>query len=136
MILIIFLFYQTGKLNLASKKLKVESTTIARRVARLENKLNLELFIKSPKGYFLTEIGSELLKHVERIENEVYGINENFLGSNLSIKGKVRLSVGEGLGVEIISKNLYKFYKLYPKLKLNYLQIQNREVYQIEKLIF
>ena len=78
---------RTGKLNLASKKLKVESTTIARRVARLENKLNLELFIKSPKGYFLTEIGLELLKHVERIENEVYGINENFLGSNLSIKG-------------------------------------------------
>lgn len=124
---------RTGKLNLASKKLKVESTTISRRVSRLEKKLNLELFNKSPKGYFLTEMGFELLKYVERIENEVYGINENFLGSNLSIKGKVRLSVGEGLGVEIISKNLFKFYKIYPDIEIELLadtklrSLSNRE---------
>ena len=124
---------RTGKLNLASKKLNVESTTISRRVNRLEKKLNLELFSKSPKGYFLTEVGTELLKYVERIENEVYGINEKFLGSNLSIKGKVRLSVGEGLGVEIISKNLYKFYKSYPDIEIELLadtklrSLSNRE---------
>lgn len=124
---------RTGKLNLASKKLNVESTTISRRVIRLEKKLNLELFSKSPKGYFLTEMGAELLKYVERIENEVYGINEQFLGSNLSIKGKVRLSVGEGLGVEIISKNLYKFYESYPDIEIELLadtksrSLSNRE---------
>ena len=124
---------RTGKLNLASKKLNVESTTISRRVIRLEKKLNLELFSKSPKGYFLTEMGVELLKYVERIENEVYGINEQFLGSNLSIKGKVRLSVGEGLGVEIISKNLYKFYESYPDIEIELLadtksrSLSNRE---------
>ena len=124
---------RTGKLNLASKKLNVESTTISRRVIRLEKKLNLELFSKSPKGYYLTEMGAELLKYVERIENEVYGINEQFLGSNLSIKGKVRLSVGEGLGVEIISKNLYKFYESYPDIEIELLadtksrSLSNRE---------
>ena len=124
---------RTGKLNLASKKLNVESTTISRRVIRLEKKLNLELFSKSPKGYFLTEMGVELLKYAERIENEVYGINEQFLGSNLSIKGKVRLSVGEGLGVEIISKNLYKFYESYPDIEIELLadtksrSLSNRE---------
>lgn len=124
---------RTGKLNLASKKLNVESTTISRRVIRLEKKLNLELFSKSPKGYFLTEMGAELLKYTERIENEVYGINEQFLGSNLSIKGKVRLSVGEGLGVEIISKNLYKFYESYPDIEIELLadtksrSLSNRE---------
>ena len=124
---------RTGKLNLASKKLNVESTTISRRVIRLEKKLNLELFSKSPKGYFLTEMGVELLKYAERIENEVYGINEQFLGSNLSIKGKVRLSVGEGLGVEIIIKNLYKFNESYPDIEIELLadtksrSLSNRE---------
>ena len=37
---------RTGKLNLASKKLEVESTTIARRIRRIEKKLNIELFSK------------------------------------------------------------------------------------------
>jgi DNA-binding transcriptional LysR family regulator len=78
-------------------------------------------------------MGVELLKYAERIENEVYGINEQFLGSNLSIKGKVRLSVGEGLGVEIISKNLYKFYESYPDIEIELLadtksrSLSNRE---------
>ena len=95
-----------SKLKLASKKLKVEPTTIARRIARLEKNIESDLFNKSPKGYILTEKGVELLRYVEKIENEVFEINENFLKSNPKIRGNVRLSVGEGLGVEIISKNL------------------------------
>ena len=86
-----------SKLKLASKKLKVEPTTIARRISRLESNLGSNLFNKSPKGYLLTERGSELLRHVETIENEIFGINDNFLKSNPNIKGKVRLNVGEGL---------------------------------------
>ena len=37
-----------SKLKLASKKLKVEPTTIARRIARLESNLKTDLFNKSP----------------------------------------------------------------------------------------
>ena len=42
---------RTSKLLVASKKLKVEPTTIARRIKRLETNLNMQLFNKSPKGY-------------------------------------------------------------------------------------
>lgn len=124
---------RTGKLNLASKKLEVESTTIARRIRRIEKKLNIELFSKSPKGYQLTESGIELVKYAENIENQIYGINECFLGKNPSIKGKVRLSVGEGLGAEIISRNLFDFYKQYPEIEIELLadtklrSLSNRE---------
>ncbi|MAI75691.1 MAG: hypothetical protein CMM90_00705 [Rickettsiales bacterium] len=122
-----------SKLKLASKKLKVESTTIARRISRLESSLKLELFYKSPKGYLLTEKGSELLKYAEKIENEIYGINFNFSQSNPNIRGKVRLSVGEGLGVEIISKYINKFYNKYPEIEIELLadtrsrSLSNRE---------
>ncbi len=110
-----------SKLKLASKKLKVEPTTIARRISRLESNLGSNLFNKSPKGYLLTERGSELLRHVETIENEIFGINDNFLKSNPNIKGKVRLNVGEGLGVEIISKNLNLFYEKFPEIEIELL---------------
>ena len=121
------------KLKLASKKLKVEATTIARRISRLENNLNADLFNKSPKGYVLTEKGSELVRYAEKIENEIFGINDNFLKSNPKIRGKVRLSVGEGLGVEIISKYLNSFYETYPEIEIELLadtksrSLSNRE---------
>ena len=122
-----------SKLNLASKKLKVEPTTIARRISRLENNLGSDLFNKSPKGYILTEKGSELVRYAEKIENEIFGINDNFLKSSPKIRGKVRISVGEGLGVEIISKYLNNFYKKYPEIEIELLadtrsrSLSNRE---------
>ena len=51
-----------SKLLIASKKLKVEPTTIARRIKRLEKNLNIKLFNKSPKGYSLTEKGHRFSK--------------------------------------------------------------------------
>ena len=45
-------------------------------------------------------------------------MNESFLKTNPNIKGKVRLSVGEGLGVEIISKRLPEFYKDFPEIEI------------------
>ena len=39
------------KLNLASKKLKIEPTTISRRILRLEQKLNVKLFVRSNNAY-------------------------------------------------------------------------------------
>ena len=51
---------RSSRLLKASKKLKIEPTTIARRIKRLEKSLNCNLFHKSPKGYFLTEKGYEL----------------------------------------------------------------------------
>ena len=121
------------KLKLASKKLKVEPTTIARRISRLENSLKSNLFNKSPKGYILTEKGLELVKFAENIENEVYGINDKFSKSNPKVRGKVRLSIGEGLGVEIISKYLKFFYEKYPEIEIELLadtksrSLSNRE---------
>ena len=49
------------------------------------------------------------------------------------IRGKVRISVGEGLGVEIISKYIYKFYEQNPEIEIELLadtklrSLSNRE---------
>ncbi len=112
---------RTSKLLVASKKLKVEPTTIARRIKRLETNLNMQLFNKSPKGYSLTEKGLELVKYSEKIENQIFGINERFVKKNSLISGKVRVTVSEGLGVEIISKNIHTFYQKFPEIEIELL---------------
>ena len=110
-----------SKLLTASKKLRVEPTTIARRIKRLEKNLNIKLFNKSPKGYSLTEKGLDLVKYSEKIENHIFGINERLVKTNSLISGKLRVTVGEGLGVEVISKNIEKFYHQYPEIEIELL---------------
>ena len=124
---------RSSKLINASKKLKVESTTIARRIARLEDNLKCQLFYKSPKGYSLTENGLRLLRYAEEVESQIYSISESFIGINPDIKGKVRISVGEGLGVEVLTKYLGGFYEKYPEIEIELLadtrlrSLSNRE---------
>ena len=122
-----------SKLIIASKKLRIEPTTIARRINRLEKSLNTDLFFKSPNGYSLTEMGHCLLKYVEKIESGIFGINEEFLRVNPNITGKVSISVGEGLGVEVFTKYLNKFFLEYPEIQIElladsrYRSLANRE---------
>ena len=84
----------------------------------------------------MTEKGVELLRYVEKIENEVFEINDNFLKSNPKIRGKVRLSVGEGLGVEIISKNINLFYERFPEIEIELLADTKSRSLSITRLMY
>ena len=124
---------RSKKLITAAKKLKIESTTIARRISRLEESLKTQLFHKSPRGYSLTDSGIRLLRYAEKVESQIHSISESFIGINPNIKGKVRISVGEGLGVEILTKYLNKFYEEFPEIEIELLadtrsrSLSNRE---------
>ena len=124
---------RSKKLITAAKKLKIESTTIARRISRLEESLKTQLFNKSPRGYSLTDSGIRLLRYAEKVESQMYSISESFMGINPNVKGKVRISVGEGLGVEILTKYLNKFYEEFPEIEIELLadtrsrSLSNRE---------
>ena len=124
---------RSKKLINAARKLKIESTTIARRISRLEESLKTQLFHKSPRGYSLTDSGIRLLRYAEKVESQMYSISESFMGINPNVKGKVRISVGEGLGVEILTKYLNKFYEKYPEIEIELLadtrsrSLSNRE---------
>ena len=124
---------RSKKLITAAKKLKIESTTIARRISRLEESLKTQLFHKSPRGYSLTDSGIRLLRYAEKVESQIHSISESFMGINPNIKGKVRISVGEGLGVEILTKYLNKFYEEFPEIEIELLadtrsrSLSNRE---------
>ena len=56
---------RVGSLTLASQVLKIDSATVSRRIAFFELKHATKLFVKSPKGYKLTEVGQGLAAHVD-----------------------------------------------------------------------
>ena len=55
----------------AAKILGVNQTTVARRVAVLEEALGEKLFERAAGGYRLTEVGTAMVQNAERVESEV-----------------------------------------------------------------
>ena len=65
---------RSGKLTTAAQLLKVDHTTLSRRVTRLENSLKVKLFDRLTIGYRPTSDAEQLLPEAEAIESLATGI--------------------------------------------------------------
>ncbi|HEX6958683.1 MAG TPA: LysR family transcriptional regulator [Ferrovibrio sp.] len=87
-------FLELGRqasLSAAARRLKVDHSTVARRVAALERRLGLTLFNRLPRGYALTEDGEKLLASAERMEAEMLTLQRQASGG-VALQGNVRIS--------------------------------------------
>lgn len=83
-------------LSLAARKLKVEHSTVARRIDSLEKALGLRLFDRLPRGWQLTVEGEQLFARAEQMEEKAHEfLREAADGAELS--GTVRLSAPPAL---------------------------------------
>lgn len=57
-----------GRLSPAARRLKVDLTTVSRRISELEKDLAVKLFERKPDGFLLTEDGHRLLAVAEKME--------------------------------------------------------------------
>ena len=63
-------------LSAAGKRLK-SPATVGRRISRMEERYGTPLFAKSPSGYALTDAGSRLIPHAEKMEQVISGLDED-----------------------------------------------------------
>ncbi|WP_422004760.1 LysR family transcriptional regulator [Pyruvatibacter mobilis] len=54
--------HRAGTLSAAARELGLSAATVGRHVAELEQAVGAELFIKSPRGYELTQVGTTMLE--------------------------------------------------------------------------
>ncbi len=84
-------------LSPAGKVLKMDPATVGRRIARLEERLTLRLFVKSPQGYALTEAGQKLVEHAQGAERAVIGVLEETRPQANVLSGAVRIGAPDGV---------------------------------------
>lgn len=101
----------------AGQKLKVDHTTVSRRVRELERSLNISLFKRSKIGFSLTEAGLRLLQFAEGMENNANAIVETVVGT-ADAAGAVRLASMEGIGSMYLTACLADFQRTYPSIQL------------------
>lgn len=101
----------------AGQKLKVDHTTVSRRVRELERSLNTALFKRSKAGFSLTEAGLRLLQYAEGMENNANAIIETVVGT-ADAAGAVRVASMEGIGSMYLTTCLAEFQKAYPSIQV------------------
>lgn len=84
-------------LSAAGKRLRMDPATVGRRVARLEASYEAPLFVKSPTGYALTEMGERLLVHAERAEQSLQMADETMTGQEGGLSGQIRIGAPDGV---------------------------------------
>ena len=81
-----------GSLSGAARSLKVEHSTVARRVGALEGSLGVRLFDRMARHWALTPEGDALVEPAQRLEQQALAFARAAAASTTSLKGTVRVS--------------------------------------------
>jgi DNA-binding transcriptional LysR family regulator len=107
-----------GSTLAASRELRVSQTTVARRIAALEQGLGLNLFERRQVGYALTQSGSEMLAHAEQVEQAATAFTREARASTREQSGTVRLSTEEIFAVTLLAPILRELHEQHPGIRI------------------
>jgi DNA-binding transcriptional LysR family regulator len=108
-------------LSAAARALKVQQSTMGRRLDALEERMGARLLQKTPSGYVLTPAGEAVLGNVERIENEALTVERTITGKDVRLEGTIRVTAVETLAIEVLMPIFAAFRESYPGIRLELL---------------
>jgi DNA-binding transcriptional LysR family regulator len=83
---------RTGRIAGTARKLGVNETTVARRIARVEELLGVRLFERNAGVLTPTDSGQIVIKRAERIELDVDAVKDSVASADSVAVGKVRVT--------------------------------------------
>lgn len=110
---------RAGSLSQAAKLLKVDHSTISRRLARLELCLGGPLFERRKDGLRSTALAERILPQIETMDGGVVALREGLnAGAGRHPSGLVRVAMMEGIGSMYVARKLVTLAELFPQLRV------------------
>jgi DNA-binding transcriptional LysR family regulator len=110
-----------GSTLAASRALKVDQSTVQRRVAELERRLGQPLVKRTPGGYRLTEFGQTMLAAAEGVAQAVRQFEQQVAAYRDTLAGVVRITCPEPIVPRLRQSSLLqRFHDRYPGLQLDF----------------
>ena len=110
---------QAGSLTAAAERLYASKSSISRRISQLEQRLNVQLFIRDTQGLQLTEAGRQFYDACYQIKASFEQATERLYGQHSTVTGSLTLSAPLSFGSMFIGPLLAKLMRNYPQLKVN-----------------
>lgn len=108
-----------GSTLAAAKTLRINQTTVARRIEALEANVGLKLFERGQTGSRLTEAGEDLLAEAERMEASASAFGNRAAAHQRGLAGTIRVTSTELIANLAITPALGEFRALFPDVKVD-----------------
>ena len=108
---------RAGKLTAGARQLRIDHSTLSRRLAMLEHALGAKLFDHAVTGYSLTPQGEQLLAHAEAIESSVFSLDREF-HQDARVSGSVRIGAPDGFGTAVLAPAIGRLAAAHPDLEI------------------
>src|SRR5262245_27939070 len=112
---------RSGRISGAARRLRVEHTTVARRLAALEDELGVPLFYRATTGYLLTPHGQNAMAQAEAMEAAALALAARAREGSDVTAGRIRLAMAPEFASHWLASRLASFRKKYPHLELQIL---------------
>ncbi|WP_426235279.1 LysR family transcriptional regulator [Pararhizobium sp. DWP1-1-3] len=107
---------QEGSLSAAARELGLTQPTIGRHIDALETIIGFQLFTRSPQGLIPTEAAIDLKPHAEQLAANAAALLRAATGQGGGVRGTVRISASEVIGIEVLPPMLTALSDRHPDL--------------------
>jgi DNA-binding transcriptional LysR family regulator len=111
-------FSQEQSLAKAARQLKVDHATVARRIASLEQSLELKLVDRRPRAYVLTAEGERVAERGRLMQAESFAVERMSVAGQELISGAVVISAPPSMSNSVIAPNLGKLRVQHPAVHI------------------
>ncbi|MBR0776106.1 LysR family transcriptional regulator [Bradyrhizobium diazoefficiens] len=103
----------------AAEELGLTSTTLMRRIDRLEESIGCKLFLRDQSGLTLSDDGTSMIADIAHMERHAFNVFRRASRASNDTAGTVRVAVTEGPGNFWILPRLIDFQKTYRKITVD-----------------
>ncbi len=113
-----------GTLGAAARALGQTQPTMGRRLRTLESAVGHSLFQRTNDGFALTDEGSAMLVHAERMEEDALAIERQAAGLGNLLAGDLRVTSIDWFGAHVLAPVLAEFARQHPRVSVELLTDQ------------
>ncbi len=110
---------RTGSFTAAARELRLDQTTVGRRIAALETRLGTRLFRRGRDGLAATRAGLDLVPHAERMEVAARDLDLVAAGRDEVVAGAVRLTTIANVAEHLLAPAVGELAAAHPDLLLD-----------------
>src|SRR5579859_1331327 len=101
----------------AAQTLRLDQTTVGRRIASLEATLGTKLFRRGRDGLTLTAEGHEVLRLAREMEGAALALERRVGGGDRAARGRVRMATVETFGSRFLAPRAPEFRRKHPEIE-------------------
>ncbi|MEM1342607.1 MAG: LysR family transcriptional regulator [Pseudomonadota bacterium] len=112
---------EAGSVHAASTRLRLDATTLLRRIRRLSAALGVDLIERRDSRYQLSETGAKVSEYGASIDGTIHDLVRHLGRDDLTLRGSVRVTALSSVMSRVIAPALPAFHAAYPDITLELL---------------